>query len=169
MCQSCTIALYCKNGLIFLYHLVSKCFSRLEWIDMIALITSHVHIWASRLDAKAYCSVLMYPICDRICCLFVWDPSLSPLNLYVGNVVTSGHRLLKECTNISALKTKRKKKHQSPPPAPVFCKSPRCSPSGVQLSLLSFPQWEPGLCHHAAHCGVDKGSLAVGAQNIWFQ
>lgn len=43
------------------------------------------------------------------------------------------------------------------------------NPLQIPLKLSNpAPQWEPKFCHHAANCGVDKESLAVGAENIWF-
>lgn len=107
----------------------------------------------------------MDPICDSICCANMWDHTTECPHWRLCSIGAQQLTLLKECMDIQ----KRNKKRKGTSPKPILCKSLPSPPSRVQPSPLPFPQWEPRLCHHAAHCGVDKGGLAVGAHNIWFQ
>lgn len=156
--------LCCRNWQVgYLYHLVNKCFFGLECMSVNAFVNSHLQCALKRPDGKTHCSPLTY----------MWH---CPLNFHLGGwmgdevltLLKANMRIQNKTRKEALLSTTSSMANPLRIPPlhhPVFS----VQGPARQKTLSENPCWEPRLCHHAAHCGVDKEKSGCGSSEHMFQ
>lgn len=155
--------LCCRNWQVgYLYHLVNKCFFGSECMSVNAFVNSHLHVCTK----EAW-----------------WQNTLLPINLHVtlstefspggvdgwwGAYTAKGKHEDPEQNEKRSLALHHLLHGQSFANPPLH--HPVFSVQGParQNTLSENPCWEPRLCHHAAHCGVDKEKSGCGSSEHIF-